>query len=206
MHRIVAALSLLLVLFAAPVAQAQDTARHRELSTRFVTLVFEAYGFDNMLDEMTKSMTGELAGETAFPPEWSPLILEAAKEEMAADRLQIMAIMGSEIGRSFTEAELEVGIAMFGSPAGKEMMRARAENREPQLTRQQEREIEAISRRPAAESFARKMGALDFKFDSVEDEMMRTFLPGFFRRVGEKAEAYEARRDRSAAIPNATDK
>lgn len=195
MKHILAAIGMLLLIASAPVAHAQS-ARHAQLSTQLMELMFEGPIFDRMIEAMADGVRTSMSTDPHFPTEWVPLFQEAAAEEMARDRPRIVALMGADLGRNFTEAELEAGVKVMTSSGGRALFRAGVDGAAtPQLTRAQERELDAIYRTKAGRSFLEKLEKLQANmFDSATREIVRELLPGIFRRFGEKAEAYEAAR------------
>jgi len=189
------AIAAVLTFITAPMAVAQD-ARHRALSTEFASVIFDIYGFDALMSDMADEVSKGVASDADFPSDWAPLLIEAAREEMEVDRQGMMALFGREFGRDFTEAELEVGIAFFRSSGGRALVSASLRNAPtPQLTRAQQRELDKIMNTPAGRAFSAKADRFNPQIDNIKGEFIRMFTPGFFRRFGEKAEAFEAARN-----------
>ncbi len=179
----------------APVAHAQTAeadALGREIAQRVLTAL--------PLEEL---VAGNMSATTMFKdvpqrPEWSTYMADAAKEEFNADLPQFAALMGHEIAKQMTIAELRAGIELFRGPAGDSMARVMAASarKEPGVSPSPELEgaYRHVLAQPDGKTFLSKMSQMERLLEPVTSDAIVILVPGMMRRFGEKAEAGERAR------------
>ncbi|NEX92474.1 hypothetical protein [Caulobacter sp. 17J65-9] len=198
---VVAVVAVAAVCLVAPSALAQ-TSEMEQLGTELAHTLFEAADLDAA---MTAGMNAELPelgkafAEIGGRPEWTAMVMEAAKEELAADRPALERIMGREFVHDFTPAELRAGITFLKSPSGVAMLKAAtaqtASQPAPPMTRAVQKDIERFMRTPEGRAFMDKFAKVGDSMEGAKSDILAEIFPGLLRRFGEKAEAAEKARE-----------
>lgn len=191
MKRLVAAIGAALLL-ATPIS-ADAQSRKDALSTELAALVLEGPKLEAMLQTVGPEFGKAMQGQAWWKAEWTPLFEAAFREEMRADLPKFHAVFGRELTRGMTEKEVEAGLAVFRTEAGRLMLQsAAAGGARPRLTRAQEQELERVGT-PAAMIFSTKMKRNSDMSDAAKTALVQELFPGVVRRFGEKAEGAAAR-------------
>ena len=176
---------------AAPANASQSrTALEYQLTER----IFAQLDFDKL---MTEAISQSFAGQTqGLPSGWDGLMRDALVEEIQAGRPRFIAILAPVMCRGLTDAELRAGSEFVSTPLFAKLMSSVAAGREPAFTRDEERQLQRFANSPAGAGFFAKLSQLSENSitPEVEEQLMVEFVPGFFRRFAEKAEADAARR------------
>jgi hypothetical protein len=137
-------------------------------------------------------------GQIKGRPEWADLFKQAFLEEVDQDRPAFDRIIGLAFAQYFTLDELRAGTAFLRGPGGAALAQIVADSSAGKppgtLSPDVQREMTEAAQTPAGRSFFEKFGQIGPVMDKVQPDFVAAFLPGVFRRFGEKAEADEAAR------------
>jgi hypothetical protein len=164
-----------------------------EQATHIVTVLFDAMHFDTMMQDKLQGFAGP--GLTGLPEDWRPLMKQAAVDELAHDKPVMYAIFGRQLAAKLTDGQLAAGTALVADARVVAFFAAAASGQPaPALSKADQRDLERLTKSPDARSFAEALKGSGADLEGAKDELVREFVPGFFRRFGELAEAAEAAR------------
>jgi hypothetical protein len=130
-------------------------------------------------------------------PDWTPLFKAAIGEEVDHDMPVIDSMVGQALGKTFTDAELQVGLKIVSDPNLRRIYIAAQNGGRPPDVEIAKATEDALAT-PAGQSFASKLQTINDTFQPLLVDVTATLVPGVLRRFGEKAEAIEVQK-RAAA-------
>jgi len=183
-------------------AQGPPSAEQVQLSLQLSEEMLGVIKFENVVGAaMAKSLP--VAGDDVLgaEPKWKGFMVDAMTEELRADREVIVAMLGRELAKQCTADELRVGVVLFRDPSIPQVFDAAMKGEKPPASLRPQAETMKALATPAGQSFAAKLGGLGTFFSDPHSEFSRAMLPGFIRRFGDKAVAYERQRRLAAGLP-----
>jgi hypothetical protein len=182
----------LLALGAATPAPAQ-TADREKLALEMTHVLLQAVDFNALIAAGAEQSIGH-SDFMKVRPEWTPLMLDALKEEVVADQPRIEAMMAHAMASSFTADELRAGIVVLNAPEMRGVIAAAVKHQAPPTLGNPpcSGDCMAALTSPAGQSFARKAGNLGTVLTpELQRQVTVAIVPGFMIRFGEKARAYD---------------
>lgn len=181
-----------------PAAQAATTASEADrLGIEMAHILMEDVDYKAILSQNIGELD-QTFGQIKGRPEWSQMFKDAFLEEIDQDRPAFDRIIGLAFSDFFTLDELRAGVTFLRGPGGAALAQVVAQastgKEAPKIPPEVEREIAKAAQTPAGRSFFEKFGQIGPVMDKVQPDFVAAFLPGVFRRFGEKAEAGEAAR------------
>jgi len=126
-------------------------------------------------------------------PEWDALFKAAIGEEVDHEMPVIDSIVGQALGKTFTDAELQVGLKIVSDPNLRLIYIAARNGGRPPEVEISKATDDALAT-PAGQSFAAKLQTINDTLQPLLVEVTATLAPGVLRRFGEKAEAAEVKK------------
>lgn len=185
----------------APAAHAA-TAPASGLSVQLASKLLDFIDYKN---QVRRNMQGStLPPElVAVRPEWDPIFKQAMTEELDHDMPVIDSMLGSALGKTFSDDEMKAGLKIVADPGLKAIYAAaQAGGAEPQGV-SVSKETDALMDTPAGASFVKKLQGIDTVLAPVQIEVMATVMPGVLRRFGEKADAAEIAKRQASGLASA---
>jgi len=184
-------------------AQAAPSAEQIRLGIQLSEEMLSVIKLDTVMGEaMAKTMPGGAGGDMLkVEPKWKDFLVEAMTEEVRADHEVIVAMLGRELAQRCTADELKAGAVLFRDPAIPVVFAAVLKGQTPPSDLKPQPETAKAIATPAGQSFSSKLSGLGTFFADPESGFGRALLPGFFKRFGDKAVAYERQRRLAEGLP-----
>ncbi len=187
---------------AAPAAQSPEA---EQLGDEMAGLLMKDVDYGALLNGNMGDLDSSFA-QLKGRPEWPDMFKQSVLEEIQADAPVFNRLIGHAFAGYFTLDELRSGVAFMRGPAGADLAKVVAEGALGHDVKLSPATIDAIqtaARDPAVAAFFEKFGKIGTLLDGVKTDFVAAFLPGVFRRFGEKAGAAEAAREAAMGIATA---
>lgn len=180
-----------------PSVEAPAASEADSLGIEMAHILMEDVDYKAILSQNINDLD-QTFGQIKGRPEWSQMFKDAFLEEIDQDRPAFDRIIGLAFADFFTLDELRAGVKFLRGPGGAKLAEVVALSSSgktpPALPPEVEREVAKAAQTPAGRSFFEKFGQIGPVMDKVQPDFVAAFLPGVFRRFGEKAGAAEAAR------------
>jgi hypothetical protein len=162
-------------------------------AVRLADVMLDVFYSRDVVTRTASQLSGNLP--TQWPANWSPLLIEAALEETAADRPRLEQDLATELTAHFTTDEIQIGLYFLTSSAGNAYLQKLAGDENTTDAADQQRSAMALAQLQSTSTgrdFARKLA----EFSDYSQEVRRVsnayWVPGVFGRFGAKLEAARA--------------
>jgi hypothetical protein len=186
-----AAFALALAAAAAPALA--RTPDDRPPAVRMAGVMLDVYYSREAVTRTASQLSASLP--TQWPANWSPLLVEAALEETAADRPRLERDFAGELTAHFTTDEIQIGLYFLTSPGGNAYAQRLAGGDDAPDAAAQARSGMALAQLESTSTgrdFARKLSEFSDYLQEVRRVSNAYWVPGVFARFGAKLEAARA--------------